>query len=152
MEFTPSHVGICVSDLERSLRFYRDGLGFEPAERYDITSETMPGIEKVVEVDGPVSMVSQFLRRGEVRIELLWYPDRAPTGTPSATRAQLGLTHLSFVVDDIEEAAAVLVEHGATILDHTRPGSGAPLLFLADPDGTRVELMGRGQQAATEPS
>jgi catechol 2,3-dioxygenase-like lactoylglutathione lyase family enzyme len=149
MEFTPSHVGICVSDLDRSLRFYRDGLGFEPTKRYAITSETMPGLEKVIEVDGPVSLVSQFLQRGEVCIELLWYPDRAPTGTPAATRAQLGLTHLSFLVDDIEKAAAVLVEHGATILDHTRPGGGAQLLFLADPDGTRVELMGRAQPSAT---
>lgn len=134
------------------MRFYRDGLGFEPRERHDITSATMPGIEKVVEVDGPVSLVSQFLQRGAVRIELLWYSDRAPTGTPAATRAQLGLTHLSFVVDDIEKAAAILVEHGATILDHTRPSSGAQLLFLADPDGTRVELMGRRQPTATERS
>lgn len=142
MEFTPAHFGICVSDLERSMRFYCDGLGFEPAERHDITSATMPGIENVLEVDAPVSLVSQFLQRGAVRVELLWYPDRAPTGTPSATRAQLGLTHLSFVVDDIDEAAAALVEHGGTVLDHTSPGNGMPLLFLADPDGTRIELMG----------
>ena len=32
-----SHVGICVADLERSLRFYCDGLGFEVAEGYDLT-------------------------------------------------------------------------------------------------------------------
>jgi catechol 2,3-dioxygenase-like lactoylglutathione lyase family enzyme len=147
MEFTPSHVGICVSDLERSLRFYRDGLGFEPAERHEISSGTLPGLERVVEVDGPVTLVSQFLRRGDVRVELLWYPDRAPTGTPSTTRAQLGLTHLSFLVDDIDAAAAALVAHGGTVLEHTRPG-GAPLLFLADPDGTRVELMGRGRPPA----
>lgn len=143
MEFTPAHVGICVTDLDRSLRFYRDGLGFEPAERFEITSETMPGIENVVEVDGPVSFVSQFLQRGAVRIELLWYSDREPTGTPSATRAQLGLTHLAFHVDDIDKAAAALVEHGGTILDHTRTDA-PPLVFLTDPDGTRVELMGRG--------
>jgi catechol 2,3-dioxygenase-like lactoylglutathione lyase family enzyme len=144
MDFTPSHVGICVADLERSMRFYCDGLGFERAERYEITSEAMPGLDKVLEVEAPVALVSQFLQQGAVRIELLWYPDRAPSGTPATTRAQLGLTHLSFLVDDIEKAAAELVSHGATVLEHTRPGGGAQLLFLADPDGTRVELMGRG--------
>jgi len=144
MDLTPSHVGICVADLERSMRFYCDGLGFAPAERYEITNEAMPGLDKVLEVEAPVSLVSQFLQHGAVRIELLWYPDRTPSGTPATTRAQLGLTHLSFLVDDIEKAALELVEHGATILEHTRPGGGAQLLFLADPDGTRVELMGRG--------
>jgi lactoylglutathione lyase len=151
MKLTHSHVGVCVSDLERSMRFYCDGLGFQPAERYDMTSETVPGLDKLVEVDAPVSLVSQFLRLGSVQIELLWYPDRAPVGTPSATRAQLGLTHLSFVVDDIEEAAAALARHGGTVLEHTRPGGGTQMLFLADPDGTRVELMGRGRPAV-EPS
>ena len=34
-----SHFGICVSDLERSLRFYCDALGFEKAESHAIGSE-----------------------------------------------------------------------------------------------------------------
>jgi lactoylglutathione lyase len=32
------HLGLCVSDFERSLRFYTEGLGFELAERFDIPS------------------------------------------------------------------------------------------------------------------
>jgi len=28
MHFEQSHIGICVSDMERALRFYRQGLGF----------------------------------------------------------------------------------------------------------------------------
>ena len=140
---TPSHVGICVSDLERSIRFYRDGLGFTATEHFEMTSETMPGIERSVEVDPPLSMISQFLQRDGVRIELLAYPDRTPTGTPSASRAQLGLTHLSFLVTDIDAAIARLVEHGGTLLEHTRMSGGVDLVFLADPDGTRIELMQR---------
>ena len=34
-----SHLGICVSDLERSLRFYRDGLGFELVASHRVGDE-----------------------------------------------------------------------------------------------------------------
>ena len=36
MESTYSHLGICVSDLDRSLRFSCDALGFEKAESHAI--------------------------------------------------------------------------------------------------------------------
>jgi catechol 2,3-dioxygenase-like lactoylglutathione lyase family enzyme len=36
MDPTFSHFGICVSDLDRSLRFYTEALGFEKAESHDI--------------------------------------------------------------------------------------------------------------------
>ena len=36
MRFEQSHIGICVSDLEKSLAFYRDGLGFEEGPEFDI--------------------------------------------------------------------------------------------------------------------
>lgn len=58
-------------------------------------------------------------------------------------RNQLGLTHLSFLVDDVDVAACRLVELGGEILPLTRQRPGIDLVFLADPDGTRVELMGR---------
>jgi lactoylglutathione lyase len=31
-----SHSGLCVSDIDVSLRFYTEGLGFELAEGYDV--------------------------------------------------------------------------------------------------------------------
>ena len=39
--YVPSHVGLCVSDLERSLRFFCDGLGFEKAERHELDSQQL---------------------------------------------------------------------------------------------------------------
>jgi glyoxylase I family protein len=140
--YVPSHAGICVSDIDRSMRFYCDGLGFEAAERYDLDSTAMPGLDASLEVDGPLSLISQMIVSGGMKIELLAYPDRTVGGTPSTSRALLGLTHLSFNVDRVDTAAARLVEFGGTILDHTRSDAGIVLLFLSDPDGTRIELMG----------
>ena len=136
--FTVSHIGVCVSDLERSLRFYCDGLGFEKAETHLIDNTFADGLE----VERDVDLDSVFIRHDGLSIELLYYRSPAPTGHPSASRGQLGLTHLSFVVDDVDAAVAALVEAGGTLLEATRTKApGVDLVFLADPDGTRVELM-----------
>ena len=37
-----SHLGICVSDLDRSLRFYCEGLGFEPVVAHQIGDQIQP--------------------------------------------------------------------------------------------------------------
>jgi lactoylglutathione lyase len=75
-------------------------------------------------------------------VELLYYVTPAPTGQPSERRNQLGLTHLSFYVDDVDVTAAALVAAGGTIIESTRTTlEGIDLLFLRDPDGVRVELM-----------
>jgi catechol 2,3-dioxygenase-like lactoylglutathione lyase family enzyme len=133
-----SHIGICVSDLERSLRFYCDGLGFTKAESHAIGNE----FADTLEVPRDVVLTSQFIRREGLSIELLAYECPSTHGHPSESRNQLGITHLSFWVDRIEEAERRLVESGGRVIERTRTtGDGIRLLFLADPDGTRVELM-----------
>lgn len=140
--YTSSHVGICVADIDRALHFYCDGLGFERAERYDLDDTQMPGLERSLEVEGGITLISQMIQHGPMKVELLAYPGRPTKGTPSASRGLLGLTHLSFNVEKVDSAARRLVEYGGTILEHTRSEAGIVLLFLTDPDGTRVELMG----------
>jgi glyoxylase I family protein len=136
--YATSHIGLCVTDLERSLRFYVDGLGFEEFARFELDRD-------IAEVDPPVRLTSLFIQKGGLRVELLHYRSPGAFGHPSTRRNQLGLTHFSFVVDDVDAAAADLVSYGGTIIEGTRSGQHDPdmvqIIFLADPDGTRVELM-----------
>ena len=138
-----SHLGVCVSDLDTSVRFYVEGLGFELAEVFDIGSD----FGKLMEVDG-VELTAQYLRRDGVALELLYY--RQPGHTGEAVRRpmnQLGLTHLNFRVDDVDRVAAGLVALGGTVLAETRTtfalegGSVMDFVYCTDPDGTRIELM-----------
>lgn len=140
---TSSHVGLCVSDLDRALRFYCDGLGFTVAERFDLDASAIPALARSLEVPDAGAFVSQMITSGAMKVELLVYPGRPTEGTPSTSRGMLGLTHLSFYVDDVDATAARLVELGGTLLADTRADVGITLQFLADPDGTRVELMSR---------
>jgi catechol 2,3-dioxygenase-like lactoylglutathione lyase family enzyme len=147
MEPTFSHFGICVSDLERSLRFYCDALGFEKAESHEI------GREFAALMDFPdVVLTSQFIRKGPTAIELLAFTEPAPFGDRERRAVnQLGLTHLSFQVGvgDLDATAAKVVELGGAIVETSRTTidlGETPLRFLycTDPDGVRVELMDLG--------
>lgn len=136
-----SHIGLCVTDLQRSLRFYCEGLGFEKVLTYDLDDTMLPGLGSGLEVSSPVSVTSQFIELGGLKIELPGYTSPTPTGSPSSSRGTVGLTHMSFYVDDVDVAAARLVECGGTIIESTRVSLGIEIVFLSDPDGARVELM-----------
>jgi lactoylglutathione lyase len=65
------------------------------------------------------------------------------------SRNQLGFTHFAVYVDDLDAEIARLVECGGTVVERTRTKIGegpmsVELVFIADPDGVRVELMQAG--------
>ena len=122
--------------------FYCDGLGFERVESYELDETMLDGLDRALEVEPPVRLRSQMITHGELKIELLHFTAPVANGTPSARRNQLGFTHLSFFVDDVDVVAARLTSLGGTIQPGTRAALGYDVLFLADPDGTRIELMG----------
>jgi catechol 2,3-dioxygenase-like lactoylglutathione lyase family enzyme len=140
-----SHFGICVSDLERSLAFYCDGLGFEKAESHIIGSEFAALMEF-----GDVDVTSQFIRKGSAAIELLAFSEPAPFGSRERRAVnQFGLTHLSFRVRDVAGTVARLVELGGAVVETSRTsidfgGTGLEFVYCTDPDGVRVELMDLG--------
>jgi catechol 2,3-dioxygenase-like lactoylglutathione lyase family enzyme len=137
----PSHIGLCVGDLERSLRFYCDGLGFVVAEGYDLNEQMLDGLDRALEVTSPVELRSQMITNGDLKIELLHFTEPVAHGEPSTSRGRIGFTHLSLFVDDVDAVAARLAELGGTVLPATRAQLGYEVVFVADPDGTRVELM-----------
>jgi catechol 2,3-dioxygenase-like lactoylglutathione lyase family enzyme len=143
MQLRVSHIGLCISDLERSLRFYCDGLGFAKAVTYQVGKE----FSAALEVKGDAALTSQFIERDGVSLELLYYATPRVEGAPSSRRNQLGFTHLSLAVDDVDAVARHLVACGGRLLPETRTtirhpdGRRDDFVFVADPDGIRVELM-----------
>jgi glyoxylase I family protein len=145
MSISFSHLGICVSDLERSLTFYREGLGFELTASHAVGNE----FAALMEVEG-VDLESRMITKGGVTVELLSFT--APGHTGEATRRpmnQLGLTHLSLRVSDVEEVAATIERLGGTVVRGTRTTfdlgeSALDFVYCTDPDGVRIELMDLG--------
>ncbi len=137
-----SHFGICVSDLDLSLRFYRDGLGFKQVASHQVGEE----FGALMEVEG-VQLESRMLSRDGVTIELLGFESPGHTGDGGRRPMnQLGLTHLSLRVDDVDGLAATIEELGGSVVRGTRttidlPGARLDFLYCTDPDGVRIELM-----------
>jgi lactoylglutathione lyase len=132
------HFGIYVADIAHSTRFYVEGLGFEPQEN-GRTDAPGPLLEM------PGAMIrTQFIRHEQgMRMELWTVEDRPPAGVADPRPANLpGRPHLCFLVDDLEQVAARIVEFGGSKLDGTLSDLGyGKLIFCADPDGTRIELV-----------
>jgi glyoxylase I family protein len=136
-----THVGVCVADLERSTRFYRDGLGFAYRSELRIAGDPTETLLGLREVD----LHAVYLERDGTRIELLHYVSPGATGdTVPRPMNRRGLTHLSLRVDNMPETLAALRPLGATVLDARSidlPDFGAAAVFVTDPDGTLIELV-----------
>lgn len=139
-----SHIGICVRDLDRSTRFYVDVLGFSQLYALDMT-----GDEVAATMEQAGAFRSAMLLRGDVRIELLQWIDVPVTGSGERkAMTELGFTHLSFRVDAIDELSDAVRAAGGSVHDRTLTVLGdegdevrTKLLYLTDPDGTRIEVM-----------
>ena len=136
-----SHFGICVADPERSIRFYRDLLGFRPLSSMEVSD---PASAQLVELER-LRLHAYFLERDGVRIELLHYEspghEAAPVPRPMN---RLGLTHMALRVEGLAEMLETLERAGVEILKRTRisnPQLGSEVVYVLDPDGVRVELI-----------
>jgi catechol 2,3-dioxygenase-like lactoylglutathione lyase family enzyme len=142
-----SHIGICVSDLDASIRFYAEGLGFSERHRLLVTGAEA---EQLLELE-KLELEAVYLERDGTRIELLHYRSPGHVGEPVPRPInRLGLTHLSMRVSDLDAAIRNLVSLGATLIEGTQmynPAYEAGAVFLADPDGVRIELV----QSPTDP-
>jgi catechol 2,3-dioxygenase-like lactoylglutathione lyase family enzyme len=141
-----SHVAIGVRDMDRALRFYRDGLGLRV--KLD-TTEQIPGFEG----SPPRKRRAAYLGWSEGPHEsfvVLDQPlDVAASGEP-ARLFQTGIHHFSFWVTEIDAIVArlrgagleVLFDPGAgdTIAYGEPPGGTVLSTFLRDPDGNYVQL------------
>lgn len=93
------HTGITVTDLERSLAFWRDVLGFELSHRAQLSGEFAAGVTGVPGADIAIAVVTA---PGGHRIELLQYHQPAERAHLRPRPCDVGSVHLALRVDDID--------------------------------------------------
>jgi predicted enzyme related to lactoylglutathione lyase len=103
-------------------------------------------VSKLVDLPEPVGVQAVYLRRGGFVLELMEYT-AAGSVAPARPRVmnEIGLTHLSVAVDDIDATAARAVEHGGSVLPQTHIGAA---VMIRDPDGQLLELLPTGYRAS----
>jgi len=130
-----NHVGLCVTDLERSQRFYEEVLGFSferSLQPPDGVCSTLLGVEL------PVGLTAAYLVRDGFTLELLCF-DR-PGNPPARERPmpEPGLTHLSFNTTDLDAVLSLVPAFGGQVLEESNVGVA---VMVRDPDGQLLELI-----------
>lgn len=139
----PHHTGLQVQDLQRSLAFYRDLLGFEMVFAWNPQAPYIGELVGYPDVDLHAAILR--LPNSDVFLELLEY--RGVERTPVDTRtANPGTAHTAYFVDDLDSLYADLVANGAAsvsapVTPTIGPNEGGRAVYLIDPDGIRVELI-----------
>lgn len=139
------HTGLTISNLERSLRFWRDAMGMTVV----VEQEKKGGyLEAIVAEPGAHVRMMHLAFGGEgARIELFEYI--TPSGGRHVSRpADVGFAHVCVACDDLDERLERLVAAGGTPFSgpveiDTGANRGGRGVYLRDPDGHVVELFER---------
>lgn len=143
-----SHIAVCVRDLDKSLAFYRDILGMTVKLHTTQEMARRPGARSS----------AMYQRNRESRtVANLWFgegdddpflvltshPRDEVSGEPIKLD-QVGISHISFTVDDVgalaEELAAKGVPLAGTLQDFTDADGNVRTIFVYDPDGILVQF------------
>jgi len=121
------HTRYRVTDLEKTVSFYKDVLGLEETRRH---------------TSGRGSQLVFFKAPGsEEEIEICKFDDSGPVVVGA------DLTHLAFEVDDIEEFGRESAKKGYPLSDGPhRHGKDGAIAFIDAPEGYEIELIQRGSE------
>jgi lactoylglutathione lyase len=131
-----NHVGLCVTDLDRSRRFYEQVFGFAP--RNELAVPDAPA-SRLLGVPEPVGLTAVYLVRDGFVLELLHFDRDGNDPRRARSFTEPGLTHLSFTVPDLPAARAAVLAAEGVVLDGTDVGGRA--VMVRDPDGQLLELL-----------
>ena len=127
------HVGLTVTDMTRSRRFYEEAFGF----RFDRELRMEPSqLQPLLQLDPPSSIHAVYLMLDGFTLELMQWDPAARAGADARVLLETGLTHLSIVVDDVAATFDKVQALGGTALRTV--GRAA---MVRDPDGQLIELM-----------
>src|ERR1700730_12562624 len=138
------HTGITVSNLERSLAFWRDVLGFEFSHTAHQKAEMA---EQIIVGKGAELQLAVVKAPNGHKIELLEY--LAPADRKKDVDLQpcdVGHVHVAFTVENLEPLLKKIAASGWKAAGEpqkltTGPNAGKRVIYVRDPDGTTIEFM-----------
>ena len=144
------HTGITVSNLEKSLAFWRDVLGFEISHTAHQTGEMA---KEITGVAGAEIKLAVLRAPDGHKIELLEYlapPDRKHV---NVRPCDVGAVHVALLVDDLDAVLERIAAFGWKAAGKPQlltkgPNAGKRVVYVRDPDGTTIEFMDPPNQSS----
>lgn len=138
------HLGLTVTDIERSIAFYRDTLGMTLVRRRPRVDNEYVALQ--TGIAGVVLSVASFKVSPESAqsLEVVQYVNRAGPRAETATN-RAGNSHLCLTVDDLLACHAELKARGVRFKSEpvtidAGPNAGGLVVYFYDPDGYVLEL------------
>ncbi|NQT71435.1 MAG: VOC family protein [Chloroflexi bacterium] len=144
-----NHVGIVVRDMEKSIAFYRDGLGLTVFVDEMVSG---PDVDEQCDVKNGKFRLVLLIDTAANAVELWEWKNPLPEPTPAEPNRfnSAGFFEIGLLVDDLDEAEKRLIEKGysftSPVWDFCKGrglfgGAYGKVRYLLDPDGVRVELV-----------
>ncbi len=137
------HTGITVSNLDRSLAFWRDVLGFEFSHTAHQKGERP---EQITGVKGADLKLAVVKAPGGHKIELLQYSAPSDRRDVDLRPCDVGHVHVALTVDNLDGVLQKIAESGWKAVGEPQgltegPNAGKRVVYVRDPDGTTIEFM-----------
>ncbi|OBA96519.1 glyoxalase-like protein [Mycobacteriaceae bacterium 1482268.1] len=128
-----NHVGLCVTDRERSRRFYEGLLGFQFWWDLELPDE---GTAALLQLEPPIGVRATYLVLDAFVLELIDYSQRDVRTGSQRVMDEVGLTHISLSVSDLAGVLAQVADFGGAVVSATEQ-----FAMIRDPDGQLIELL-----------
>jgi len=135
MSSVVNHVGLAVSDLARSRRFYEEVLGFTFKNEITVPDGATT---HMFALEAPIGLRAAYLERDGWVLELLC-PEATTVTSRERPMNEAGLTHISICVADVEDTESKAAAYGGEVLADR--GFKGMVSLIRDPDGQLVELL-----------
>jgi catechol 2,3-dioxygenase-like lactoylglutathione lyase family enzyme len=136
------HTGITVTNLDRSLSFWRDVLGFELSHRAHHTGDLASEVTGVPGAEISIAVLKGYGHKIEL-LEYLAPPERKYV---ELRPCDVGSVHVAFTVDDLDAVLGAIGASGWKASGQPQvlksgPNAGKRVAYVRDPDGTTIEFM-----------
>ena len=137
-----NHTSFTVSDLDRSIAFFSEVLGFEMVNRALRDPKLISSITGIPGADIEVA----YIQGPGHRLELIQYHGPSERSQVDSRPCDSGFAHVAYDVDDVDAAVAASAPHQVlpigevTVIDKG-PNAGRKVVYLRDPDGVTIEYI-----------
>jgi catechol 2,3-dioxygenase-like lactoylglutathione lyase family enzyme len=134
------HVGLVVNDLNSSLNFWRDIMGFKVIRQLEEKGKNIDKVLGLKNVD--VTTIKLSAPDGNV-LELLRFNSHRSSSNWSGSPYSTGLTHIALTVQDMERTCQRLKKAGVTFPAEPQLSAdgNVKVIYATGPEGVLIELV-----------
>jgi len=134
------HIGIVVKDMNLMTCFYSDNFGFTSNQMQE---ESGLFVSTILGHNNIMVITHKLVDTKRQCLELLFFPDMPQKNMSKRRLFDMGLTHISLTVSDLDTIHKKLIAQGISFVSSIQyaPNNKVKVVFCEDPEGNFLELV-----------